>query len=133
MTAFNVVRFRVRPGFEDEFIARHRDIREVLPGMRQMSLVRTGESTFCFVGEWRSMDSIVAAREQMIGILDGFRHMLEDLGSELGVTDPVSGEAVVEQKAPAPKPKAKARAKPKAAKKPKKKKKKAAKKKKKAL
>ncbi len=132
MTAFNVVRFRVRPGFEDEFIARHRDIREVLPGMRQMSLVRTGESTFCFVGEWRSMDSIVAAREQMIGILDGFRHMLEDLGSELGVTDPVSGEAVVEQKAPAPKPKAKARAKPKAAKKPKKKKK-AAKKKKKAL
>jgi len=132
MTAFNVVRFRVRPGFEDEFIARHRDIREVLPGMRQMSLVRTGESTFCFVGEWRSMDSIVAARDQMIGILDGFRHMLEDLGSELGVTDPVSGEAVVEQKAPAPKPKAKARAKPKAAKKPKKKKK-AAKKKKKAL
>jgi len=132
MTAFNVVRFRVRPGFEDEFIARHRDIREVLPGMRQMSLVRTGESTFCFVGEWRSMDSIVAAREQMIGILDSFRHMLEDLGSELGVTDPVSGEAVVEQKAPAPKPKAKARAKPKAAKKPKKKKK-AAKKKKKAL
>jgi hypothetical protein len=132
MTAFNVVRFRVRPGFEDEFIARHRDIREVLPGMRQMSLVRTGDSTFCFVGEWRSMDSIVAAREQMIGILDGFRHMLEDLGSELGVTDPVSGEAVVEQRAPAPKPKAKARAKPKAAKKPKKKKK-AAKKKKKPL
>ena len=127
MTAFNVVRFRVRPGFEDEFIARHRDIREVLPGMRQMSLVRTGESTFCFVGEWRSMDSIVAAREQMIGILDGFRHMLEDLGSGLGVTDPVSGEAVVAQKAPQPK-KAKAKAKPKkkakrAAKKKKKKKK----------
>ena len=122
MTAFNVVRFRVRPGFEDEFIARHRDIREMMPGMRQMSLVRTGDSTFCFVGEWRSMDSIVAAREQMIGILDSFRHMLEDLGSELGVTDPVSGEAVVEQKAAAPKPKAKARAKPKKAMKAKKKK-----------
>jgi len=132
MTAFNVVRFRVRPGFEEEFIARHRDIREMLPGMRQMSLVRTGDSTFCFVGEWRSMDSIVAAREQMIGILDSFRHMLEDLGSELGVTDPVSGEAVVEQKAPAPKPKAKAkaRAKPRKARKGKKK---AGKKKKKAL
>ncbi len=120
MTAFNVVRFRVKPGFEDEFVARHRDIRELMPGMRQMSLVRTGDSSFCFVGEWRSMDNIVAAREQMIGVLDSFRHMLEDLGSDLGVTDPVSGEAVVTQKAPEPR-KAKAKAKPKKAKKAKKK------------
>jgi len=114
MTAFNVVRFRVRPGFEEEFVARHRDIRELMPGMRQMALVKAGDSTYCFVGEWRSMDHIVAAREQMIGILDSFRHMLEELNPELGVTDPLSGEAVVEQRAPAPKPKkAKAKAKPK--------------------
>jgi hypothetical protein len=42
------------------------------------------------------MDSIVAARPEMIEVLDGFRQMLEDLGGGLGVTDPVSGEAVVE-------------------------------------
>jgi hypothetical protein len=41
--------------------------------------------------------------------------MLEDLGAGLGVTDPVSGEAVVTQKAAAPKKKkAKAKARPKA-------------------
>ena len=31
----------------------------------------------------------------MIGILDGFREHLEDLGGGLGLTDPVSGEVVV--------------------------------------
>jgi len=112
MTAFNVVRFRVKPGYEEQFVANHRDRRELMPGMRQMALLKTGESTYCFVGEWRSMNDIAAARPQMIGILDGFRHMLEDLGGGLGVSDPVSGEAVVAQKAPQPK-KAKAKAKPK--------------------
>jgi hypothetical protein len=121
MTAFNVVRFRVKPGFDEEFVARHRDIRELMPGMRQMSLVRTGDSTYCFVGEWRTMDSIAAAREQMIGILDSFRHMLDELSPELGVTDPVSGEAVVEQRAPAPKKAKPKKARPKKAKKAKKK------------
>jgi len=29
-------------------------------------------------------------------MLDSFRDMLEDLGGGLGVTDPVSGEAVLE-------------------------------------
>jgi hypothetical protein len=32
----------------------------------------------------------------MTGILDGFRALLETLGGGLGVTDPVSGEAVIE-------------------------------------
>ena len=34
----------------------------------------------------------------MIGMLDRFRDTLEDLGSGLGVTDPVSGEVVVEMR-----------------------------------
>ena len=32
----------------------------------------------------------------MIEVLDSFRDCLEDLGEELGVTDPVSGEAVLD-------------------------------------
>ena len=48
------------------------------------------------IGEWDSMDAIVAARPQMIKSLDTFRDMLEDLGGDLGVTDAVSGEVVVE-------------------------------------
>ena len=31
----------------------------------------------------------------MIGILDGFREHLEDLGGGLGLTDPVSGEVIL--------------------------------------
>jgi hypothetical protein len=39
----------------------------------------------------------------MIGLLDSFRDMLEDLGGGLGVTDPISGEAVLEMGPPAKK------------------------------
>jgi len=35
----------------------------------------------------------------MIGLLDGMREYLEDLGNGLGLTDPVSGEVVVTLKA----------------------------------
>ncbi len=43
------------------------------------------------------MDDIVKARAEMIASLDQVRTMLEDLGGGLGVTDPVSGEAVFEK------------------------------------
>ena len=96
MTAYNVVRFRVKPGREQEFEQAHRDAERMMVGFRKAALIKTGGRTYCFVGEWDTMDQIVNARPQMIGVLDGFRDMLEDLGGGLGVTDPVSGEAVVE-------------------------------------
>src|SRR5262245_47569934 len=96
MTAFNVVRFRVKPGRESEFIELHRKAPVRFSGWRSGALVKTGNQTFCFVGEWDDFHSIVAARPGMIGMLDSFRDMLEDLGNGLGVTDPVSGETVVE-------------------------------------
>ena len=42
------------------------------------------------------MEALAAARPEMIQTLDSVRDMLEDLGDGLGVTDPVSGEAIVE-------------------------------------
>jgi hypothetical protein len=42
------------------------------------------------------MDSIVKSRPDMIKDLDSMRSILEDLGGGLGVTDPVSGDAVLE-------------------------------------
>jgi hypothetical protein len=65
-------------------------------GMRKFAAINTGDRTYCMIGEWDSMDAIVAARPRMIKSLDNFRDMLEDLGGGLGVTDPVSGETVVE-------------------------------------
>jgi hypothetical protein len=109
MTAFNVVRFRVKPGDEQRFVDAHRTMKTDLKGFLGGALVKTGDRTFCFVGEWRNFESIVAARPQMGTILDGFRSMLEDLGGGLGLTDPVSGEVAVKLSPPKPAKKAPAR------------------------
>jgi len=100
MTAFNVVRFRVKPGNEQRFIDEHRKLRSQFKGFLGGHLVKTGDHTFCMIGEWRNFPSIVAARPLMIATLDGIRDMLEDLGGGLGVTDPVSGEVVLKLAAP---------------------------------
>ena len=96
MTAYNVVRFRVKPGRDREFIDLHRKAKTDFKGWRNGALVKTGDQTYCFVGEWDNFNSIVAARPEMIGMLDSFRDMLEDLGNGLGVTDPISGETVLQ-------------------------------------
>jgi hypothetical protein len=98
MTAFNIVRFRVKPGREEAFVEAHRKAGRDFKGFRRGSLVKTGERAYCIVGEWDSFDSLAAARPQMVALLDTFRGDLEDLGGGLGVTDPVSGEVVVELK-----------------------------------
>ena len=97
MKAYNVVRYRAKPGREDELVEKNRAMEsQKMKGFLAGTLIKTGERTYCFIGEWDSFDSIVAARPQMIALLDTFRDTLEDLGGGLGVTDPVSGEAVVE-------------------------------------
>jgi len=100
MTAFNVVRFKVKPGSEQQFVDAHRKTRPAFKGFLGGSLIKTGDNTFCLVGEWRTFQDIVNARPQMIAMLDGMRTMLEDLGSGLGVTDPVSGQSVAKLAAP---------------------------------
>jgi len=99
MTAYNVVRFRVKPGMEEAFIASQRKSIDGgdMPGSLSAALVKTGERQYCFVGRWEEFDSIAAARPQMISFLNEVREYLEDLGDGLGVTDPVSGTAVIER------------------------------------
>ncbi len=98
MTAYNVVRFRVKPGMEDAFIASQRkSLEQPMPGGLDAALIKTGERSYCFVAKWDKFESIVAARPTMIGFLDEIRPYLEDLGNGLGVTDPVSGTTVVER------------------------------------
>ena len=98
MTAFNIVRMRVKPGFEQEYLDFHsnRALSE-MKGMKALRVVRTGERQYHVVGEWTDMAALVAARPQMIALLDSFRDHLEDLGGDMGVTEPWSGEAVVER------------------------------------
>ena len=67
-----------------------------IEGMREASVIKTGDHAYCIIAKWDSMDKLSAARPKMIALLDSFRHTLEDLGGGLGVTDPVSGNVVVE-------------------------------------
>jgi hypothetical protein len=97
MVAYNVVRYRVRAGQEEAFLAAHDAAdRSRFDGFIEGALVDTGARAYCFVGKWERFDDIAAARPAMIAWLDTFRQSLEDLGDELGVTDPVSGTAVKE-------------------------------------
>jgi len=102
MTAYNIVRMRAKPGREQELIALNRDMEPEMVarlkknGFRRGAVVKTGERSYCFIGEWDSFDSIVKSRSDMIKDLDRMRDLLEDLGGGLGITDPVSGEAVAE-------------------------------------
>jgi len=95
MTAYNVVRFKVKPGQEPKFLDAHRHAERGFPGLRGGGLIKTGDRSYCLVGEWDNLASIAAARPAMIANLNRFRDTLEDLGNGLGVTDPVSGEMIV--------------------------------------
>lgn len=95
MSAYDIVRFKVKPGMQRAFEDAHR-IEPGFEGFYGGALVKTGEDTSCLVGCWEDFGRIAAAGAKMIGMLDSFRHMLEDLGEGRGVTGPVSGEAVVE-------------------------------------
>jgi len=96
MSAYNIVRFKVKPGREQEFIDTHRNMKSDLPGFVRGVLVSTGDRGYCFIGEWKNAGDSMKAEKDMIAILDSFRDTLEDLGNDLGVTDPSFGEAVVE-------------------------------------
>jgi hypothetical protein len=95
MTAFNAVRFRVKPGRAQEFLAAHQKVAADWPGLERVNLIQTGERGYCIIAEWADMESLMLARPSMIATLDTFRDTLEDLGQGLGVTDPVSGPVVL--------------------------------------
>jgi quinol monooxygenase YgiN len=95
MSAFNVVRFRVKPGQEQEFLDAHGRAQRDWTGMIHANIINTGDRTFCIIVEWTDMEALAAARPMMIATLDSFRGTLEDLGGGLGVTDPVSGPVVL--------------------------------------
>ena len=92
----NVVRFQVKPEFKDVIVSKFAEF-ERPSGYQMGRLIRTGEFTYCSVGEWDSQESLVNARPAMIGFLDSVRHMLDEINPELGLTDPVLGPVVMEQ------------------------------------
>lgn len=98
MTAFNIVRFRVKPGRDQDFLDAHGDVADRWPGLVRAQMIGTGEGAYCLVAEWRDADALADARPRMIETLDSFRDTLEDLGDGRGVTDAVSGPVVLRLK-----------------------------------
>ena len=43
MTAFNVVRFRVKPGREEEFLNAHRKIQADWSGLKKANMIKPGD------------------------------------------------------------------------------------------
>jgi hypothetical protein len=95
MTAFNTVRFRVKPGRDQEFLDAHKDIASNWPGLKHVNIIKTGDGAYCLIAEWTDMDAIATARPNMIATLNSFRDTLADLGGGLGVTDAVAGSVVL--------------------------------------
>lgn len=96
MTAMNVVHMRVKPGQEAEYVRIHEEMRAAkMKGNRNFWLVRSGERSFIVIGEWDSLDAMIAARPVMIANLDKLRPLLEDLGGGRGVTEAWSGDVAL--------------------------------------
>ena len=92
MTAFNTVRFNVKPGRDRDFLEAHKAVERNWPGLRHANMIKTGDGTYCIIGEWDDMESLANARPHMLATLDSFRDTLD------GDTDPVSGSVVLELK-----------------------------------
>ena len=97
MSAFNVVRFRVKRGQDVAFVAAHQNIGREWPGLKQANIIKSGDDTYCLIAEWNDIEALKAARPNMIATLNSFRDTLEDLGNGLGVTDAVAGPVVLHQ------------------------------------
>ena len=98
MTAFNVVRFRVKAGRDQDFLDAHTGVVADWPGLRHANIIKTGDRAYCIIAEWSGADAMANARPVMVATLDTFRDTLEDLGGGLGVTDPVSGPVALHLK-----------------------------------
>ena len=97
----NVVRSKVKEGKKDEYMKKLKEFFNNIKGtdgLISMKQIQTGPNTMCIVGEWKDEQSIAKARDKMIAGLDGVRSLLEEISPELGVTDPVSGPVVMEDK-----------------------------------
>ena len=97
----NVVRSKIKEGKKDEYMKKLKEFFNNIKGtdgLVSMKQIQTGPNTMCVIGEWKDEQSIAKARDKMIAGLDSVRSLLEEISPELGVTDPVSGPVIMEDK-----------------------------------
>ena len=91
----NVVKFIAKDGNQNIMIEKFNNIPK-WEGIRRTILIQTRNKKFCSVGIWEDEESMVKNRQNRVSFLDTLRPMLEEISSEFGVTDPVSGSIVYE-------------------------------------
>ena len=96
----NIVRCKVKSSNREEYLKKIDEMPK-FDGQISAKYVETKPNEFFMIGEWNSEDDIAKARPKMIEFLDIsvkiFRHTLEELSPDLGVTDPHSGAVVIEK------------------------------------
>ena len=92
----NIVRCKVKSSSREEYLKKIDEMPK-FDGQISAKYVETKPDEFFMIGEWNSEDDIAKARPKMIAFLDTLRHTLEELSSELGVTEPHSGTVVIEK------------------------------------
>ena len=58
MTAFNTVRFRVKPGRDQEFLDAHKSVEANWPGLMHANIIKTGDRSYCIIAEWNDMEAL---------------------------------------------------------------------------
>ena len=92
----SVVKFIVKEGEESNFTDSMKKF--VNPeGVISRKVIKTGDRSYCSMVEWVNEESLANARQQMIAYLDTVRDLLEEISSELGVTDPASGPVIIDE------------------------------------
>ena len=97
----NVVRSKVKEGKKDEYMKKLKEFFNNMKGtdgLISMKQIQTDPNNMCIIGEWKDEQSIAKARDKKIAGLDTVKPLLEDISPELGVTDPVSGPVIMENK-----------------------------------
>ena len=97
----NVVRSKVKEGKQDEYMKKLKEFFDNMKGTEgliSLKQIQTGPNNYCVIGEWKNEDAIAKARPKLIAGLDTVRSMLDEISPELGVTDPVAGPVIMENK-----------------------------------
>ena len=89
----NVVRFLVKQGHQKDFEDRFQQA-QAWEGLELHVLAKTGDRSYVSFGLWQTESAMIEARPSMISLLDSARDLLDEISSELGVTDPVSGPVI---------------------------------------
>ena len=95
MSGYNVVKFTVKDGMDDQFLSINRELHFDAPGFKNAHMIKTGKHNYCFIGEWESAADSINAEDSMVSLLNKFRDTLETQGQDKGVTDAIVGEEVV--------------------------------------